>query len=215
MKGCLSLPFRLLSLALLLLAGYLAWTYRDAIRRQLHEWTADRGRPEATGRGDASLVPGAEARIAALGTSGRDTVVLSAAEVASLIAAAAATRLPGALDSIEVQLKDDQVEVHGRVDTHRVPFSFGPLSGVIHDKEAVDAGGRFVFRRRGLAEWQVTRARVRGIPLPREVLGRLLGGFSGGADGVLPVPLPVSVGGLRVSPGGVVLYGTGPGRPAL
>jgi len=37
MRGCLSLPFRLAVLVLLVLLGYVAWSYRDEIRRKVHE----------------------------------------------------------------------------------------------------------------------------------------------------------------------------------
>jgi hypothetical protein len=209
MKGCLTLPFRVLALALAVLGGYVAWTHRDAIRRRLHQWTAPGApsspsaeRPPAPGR--AALAASADAKLAALG-KGRDSVLLSAEEVANLIARVAADSLPGALDSLSVQLAQDDIEVRARVDTRRVPLSFGPLSGMLRDHESVEGGGRLLFRRRGLAEWEVARARVRGIPLPRDVLGRLLGSFHG-SEAVVPVLLPPQVGGLRVSQRGLVLY---------
>jgi hypothetical protein len=208
MKGCLALPFRLLALALAVLGAYVAWSHRDAIRRRIHAWTApssSRNAEQPAGQGNAALGPTVAAKLRALGSKGRDSVLLSAEDVASLIAAAAAERLPGALDSIAVRLQQDDIEVHARVDTRRVPLSFGPLSGVVRDREPVEAGGRLVFRQSGLAEWEVTRARVRGIPLPRNVLERLLQSFNG-SRAIVPVPLPSPVGGLRVSERGLVLY---------
>jgi hypothetical protein len=209
MKGCLTLPFRVLALALAVLGGYVAWTHRDAIRRRLHQWTAP-GAPSSPSAerspapGSVALAASADAKLAALG-KGRDSVLLSAEELASLIGRVAADSLPGALDSLSVRLAQDDIEVRARVDTRRVPLSFGPLSGVLRDHESVEGGGRLLFRRRGLAEWEVTRARVRGIPLPRDVLGRLLRSFHG-SEAVVPVLLPPQVGGLRVSQRGLVLY---------
>lgn len=206
MKGCLSLPFRLLGLALLVLGGFLAWSNRDAIRRQVHQWTADSGAAEQTGYGDAELAAASHRKLMGVGRAGADSVVLSARDVANLIAAAAAERLPGALDSVTVRLERDAILVSARVDTRRVPLSFGPLSGMLRDREQVEAGGRLVFRRAGLAEWEVTHARVRGVPLPKDVIGRMLGAFSGSEAVLLPVPIPAAVGGLRVSPAGLVVY---------
>jgi hypothetical protein len=210
MRGCLSLPFRLLALGLLVLGGFVAWSNRDEIRRRIHEWTADSGVSDSVQVGNAKLAPAAQRKLESLTGRGRDSVVLSQAEVASLLAAAAAERAPGALDSIVVRLGRDDIDVRARVDTRKVPLSFGPLSRVIRDHETVEAGGPLVFRRAGLAEWQVTRARVRGIPLPRDVLGRVLDRVGGGTESVVPVPLPSSVGGLRVAAGSVVLYGQAP-----
>jgi hypothetical protein len=210
MRGCLSLPFRLLALALLVLGGYVAWSHRDEIRRRIHAWTAESGVADSLRIGDAASAPAALRKLEALSGRSRDSVVLSPAEVASLLAAAAAERTQGALDSIGVRLDREDIEVRARVDTRKVPLSFGPLSRVIRDHETVEAGGRLVFRRAGLAEWQVSRARVRGIPLPRDVLGRVLDRVGGGTESIVPIPLPAWVGGLRVSSGGVVVYGVAP-----
>ena len=212
MRGCLSLPFRLLFLALLLLGGFVAWSYRDEIRRRIHSWTAEPGAPEASGLGRADRAPAVLRRLDALGTGRADSVLLSAADVASLIAAAAAGRDRGAVDSIEVRLAPDDIELRGRVDTRRLPLSFGPLSGVVRDHERVEIGGPLVFRRSGLAEWQVARARVRGIPLPRDVVGRVLRQFGASEENVLPLPLPATIDGLRVSSAGLVLYGRAAAR---
>jgi hypothetical protein len=212
MRGCLSLPFRLLALALLVLGGFVAWSYREEILRRVHEWTAPGAERNSVGHGDAALAPAARRKLESLGGP-RDTVLLSAGELANLVAAGAAAVLPHALDSIELRLGHDDIEVRARVDTRDVPLAFGPLSGVIRDHEPIEAGGRLVYRRSGLAEWEITRARVRRFPLPREVLSRLLARVGSTTESVVPVPLPASIGGLRVSPSGVVLYATPARRP--
>lgn len=211
MRGCLALPFRLAFLLLLLVAGFLGWSYRREIRRQIHEWTAEKSAPTAVGQGDPAQAASVQRRIQGLRGSGRDSVVLSAGDVASLLAAAVSARLPGALDSIEVRLDDDDVSVRALVDTRRVPMSLGTLRGMIRDREWVAAGGNAIFRRTGLAEWQVDRARVRGIPFPKTVIDDVLRRIVGRAEaGAVEISLPPAVGGLRVSPTGVVLYGLAP-----
>ena len=209
MRGCLSLPFRLAFLAVLVLGGYFAWSYRDDIRRKIHEWTRDDSPPQAVGLGNPARAPAVRRRIASLGSARVDSVVLSAADVASLVAASAEARVPGALDSLVTRFERDEVRLQARVDTRRLPVSLGPLGGVLRDRESLDAGGVLSFRHRGLAEWRLTRVRVRGVPLPAEVIGRLLQRYGAGDGSVVPLPLPLSVGGLRVSPAGLVLYGTG------
>lgn len=209
MRGCLSLPFRLLSLLVLIGLGYLAWSYRDEIRRQVHRWTADRSSPIATGRAQPGRAAPAARRINDLVSGRADSVVLSASDFASLADSMARVVAPGAVDSIEVTLDRDDIRVRARVDTRAVPVSLGPLGGVVRDHEVVEAGGRLVFRRAGSAEWEVEHLRVRGIPLPREVITRLLGRFSKASPGVIGFPIPRTVTGLRVAPGGVTLYGAG------
>jgi len=205
MKGCLSLPFRLLFLALMVLGGYVAWTHRQEIRERIHRWTATSGSRDSVPIGDPAGAPAARRKLAAFGSRG-DSVLLSSADLANLAAAAAGQFVPGALDSIQVRVQRDAVEFRARVDTRLVPLSFGPLAEIVRDHENVEAGGDLLFRHPGLAEWRITSARVRGIPLPKDVLGRLLSRF-GGTTGVVPIPLPATVTGLRASDAGLVLYG--------
>jgi hypothetical protein len=211
MKGCLTLPFRLAFLVLLAAGCFVAWSYRREIRRAVHRLTAESGPPPATGRSDPALVGPARRRMDSLGLR-RDSVMLSAGELASLLGAVSSGLVPGAVDSIEVVLDDDDLEVHAQLDTRRLPISLGPAAGMVHDHEFVEAGGRVQFRRAGLAEWHVERVRVRGLPLPRELIDRIMRRFTGNAEaGVVGVGVPKSVSGLRVSRTGLTLYGLAPG----
>ncbi|MGQ0701693.1 MAG: hypothetical protein ACT4PM_01005 [Gemmatimonadales bacterium] len=207
MRGCLTLPFRILFLVLLAAGLVLAWTYRHELRRRIHAWTAD-PETEAEGRADPGLVPGARARLAEVGRARTDSIVLTAAQVASLLAAQAEQRVPGAVDSITVRLQSDEVEIRGRIATRLVRTPLGPAGQVLREREWLEAGGPVAFRRAGLAEWRVERVRVRGLPIPRTVLAGWWRQFAGATDGIVAVPLPASVGGLRVTPEGLVLYGT-------
>ena len=208
MRGCFSLPFRLLGLALLVLAGYAAWSYRREIRRQIHQWTGESPAPKAAGAGHSAGAGAVLRRIDALATAAADSVLLSADDLASLAAALAAKVVPQAVDSVEVRLDRDDVEIRARVDTRKVPVSLGPLTSMVRDHEYVEAGGRLVFRRTGLAEWEVERVRVRGLPLPTNFVDQQIRRFAprAGASSV-PVTLPATVTGLRVTPTGLTLYG--------
>jgi len=208
-KGCLSLPFRLLGLALVVLAGYAAWSYRREIRRQIHRWTAESPAP-APAAGPAPVANGRAVlrRLDSLRTAGADSVVLTAGELASLAVELAGRVVPQAVDSVEIRLAGDDIELRARVDTHKVPVSLGPLSSVVRDHEYVEAGGRLIYRRPGLAEWEVKRVRVRGVPVPMSFIDEQIRRFAPRAGGsVVPVILPSEVTGLRVMPGGVTLYG--------
>ena len=68
-------------------------------------------------------------------------------------------------------------------------------------------------RRISLVEWDVERIRVRGVPVPRELVRNLLSRFGApvGQGTAMQIPTPASVTGLRVSPSGMVIYGRGRG----
>ncbi len=210
MRGCLTLPFRLLLLAILIAGGYLAWTHRREIQERIQHWSDAGATSDSLAIGNSAGAPAALAKLGSL--NGRaDSVLLAPADLANLLAAASGGLVPGGLDSIRVGAGRDALELRGRVDTRVLPLAFGPLSGIVRDHENVAAGGELLFRHSGLAEWRITSARVRGIPIPREVLTRVLARFGGTDAGVVPVLLPPAVGGLRVSPAGLVLYGRGAG----
>ncbi len=208
MRGCLTLPFRLAALVVLIAAGFLVWSYRREIRRQIHQWTSERDTVSAVGQGDPDRAPSVRRRMQSLRPGSRDSVVLTARDVAALLAEAANREVPGTLDSIEVRLDDDDVALRALVDTRRLEL--GAIRRMVRDHEWVDAGGAAVFRRASVGEWRVERARLRGIPLPGNLVEGAVNRISGGAGGRVEVPLPATVGGLRVSRRGVVLYGTGP-----
>jgi hypothetical protein len=205
MRGCLSLPFRLLLLVLLIGAGFLAWSYRDEIRRRIHGWTAE---PAVTAASEGKAEDGdpAVARRKVNQLTARDSVVLTASEVAILIAEQANSTVPGAVDSIRVTLARDEVQVRGLADTR--PLKPGLAAMVLRDREWVEAAGRLSYRRSGIAEWEISRVRVRGIPVPRSVVENYLRQLSGSAPPrVVELPLPAQITGLRTGNTGVVLYG--------
>ena len=213
MRGCLTLPFRLLLLGLLGVGLVLGWSYRDDLRRRIHAWTVEPS-PEVTeGRADPSLVSGARRRIAGLGTAGRDSVVLTAAELARLIAGEVAARLPQAMHSVQVRLARDEVEVRALLDLRVVKPPLALATRVLGDREWLDAQGRLIFRRAGVAEWEVERVRVHGLPIPRQLVEGMLRQLTGaGSPGGAAIALSPVVGGLRVAANGLVLYGPNPPR---
>jgi hypothetical protein len=210
MSGCLSLPFRILGVLLLLAGGALLWVYRRDVRRVVHEWTRDAATAEDVGRADPARVEAVRRRVDSLGLPGRDSVVLSAADVGSVMALLSQRAVPGAVDSIVVRLDRDDLEVSATVDTRRLPLPAGNIPGVLRDHERLTFGGPAVMRRAGQAEWQVDRVRIRGIPIPPRVVDGLVRRFSDRAhDRTVVLPLPPRITGLRVTAGGVTLYGAG------
>jgi hypothetical protein len=61
--------------------------------------------------------------------------------------------------------------------------------------------------RPGTAEWDLDRVIVRGLPLPSDVVSRILSRVTGRAgDGRLRIAMPEQVQGFRVRPEGVAIY---------
>jgi hypothetical protein len=210
MSGCLSLPFRILGVLLLLAGGALLWVYRRDVKRMVHEWTRDPVTADEIGRADPGRVEGVRRRVDSLGLPGMDSVVLSAADVGSVMALLSERAAPGAVDSIVVRLDRDDLEVSAVVDTRRLPLPAREIPGVLRDRERLTLGGPAMLRRAGQAEWQVSRVRLRGIPVPSVVVDGLLRRFSERArDRTAVFPLPARITGLRVTSAGVTLYGAG------
>ncbi len=203
MRGCLSLPFRLLTLVLVAGLVLLAYNYRVELRHWVHGWTAE---PEtAEGRAEPAGLAEGRRKLAQLGT-GKDSVVLTATELASLLSGEANNRIAHAADSLTVRLSHDQIEVRALVDP--LPLGVGPVLPVLRDREWVEAGGRLLYRRPGVAEWDITRARLRGVPIPGSVIEHFLRQLSGTAPAAAAeIALPPRVTGLRTESRGLVLYG--------
>ncbi len=214
MSGCLTLPFRLAALLLLVLLGFAAWSYRREIRRHIHAWTEEPGALPSRGAAEPGRAAAALRRLDSLERAGKDSVVLTASDVASVVALLTSRLMPDAVDSIEVELGPDDLELRARVDTRRIPVSLGPAGGILRPHERVEAGGPMLFRKSGLAEWRVERVRVRGLPVPGDLVDALFRRLGGGtAGGVIAVTLPRAADGLRITPRGLTLYGA-PARSA-
>ena len=212
-KGCLTLPFRLFFLALLVVAGYLAWQNRGAIRGWIHRVTADSGAVAPRVRpGEAiGAESRAEARLDSIKRGRADSVILSAAEVSSLLEPVARMRSAGAVESLTVSFDDDRLRVRGRLDAAKLPRAvIGPLAEWVRGRESLEAAGPVVMRRLGLAEWQVDQVKIRGVPLPKPLWEAAVGLVAAGATDVVPLPIDEWITGLRVTPRGIVLYGKRP-----
>ena len=98
--GCLTFPFRLLSLLLILALAAAGWLYRD----QLLEWgrgvTGARRATVSVGTPSPAGLARARAALARLQRGEADSVVLDADESASLMAQALGPVVTGQLDSV-------------------------------------------------------------------------------------------------------------------
>jgi hypothetical protein len=207
--GCLTFPVRVLGFLFLLLLLLGGWLYRD----RLIEWGrhATGARPPAAAVGAPSPAGLARARVALqrLRRGDVDSVVLDADASASLMAEALGPLVADQLDSLRVRLSDGRLGVDASLRTARLPRELlGPLSIAVRSREPVSAAGAVRMTGAGRAEWEIDRASIRDIPLPREAVPRLLGrAFGDSARRALPLMLPSGVQDLRIRPDGVTLYG--------
>lgn len=206
--GCLTFPFRLLSLLLILALAAAGWLYRD----QLLDWgrgvTGTRRAAVSVGMPSPAGLARARAALARLQRGQGDSVVLDADESASLMAEALGPVVSGQLDSVRVRLSDNRVGFDGSLRTARLPRELlGPLSVAVRSREPITAAGAVRMVEPGMAEWDIDRLSIRDIPLPREAVPRLLARALGDTTRrTLPLLLPQVVRDLRVRPEGVTLY---------
>jgi hypothetical protein len=210
--GCLTAPFKLLGLLLFVVLLALGWLYRDRLadmgRAALREATGAPAPVADTGRPSAEALESAQQKVQSLG--GRaDSVVLTAAETASLFQRGLEPYSRAFFDSMQVRLGDGTVGVTTIVRTERLPSGLlGPFGGALREREPVSADGVVRVVEPGRGSWEIRRMQFRDIPLPRDAIPRLLARASGdSARSDVPLALPSNVRDLRVRPDGVTLYG--------
>ena len=211
--SCVSLPFRLLGLALVAALVYLGWTNRDEIRRWVHRATAESAPPPAEAVDPTELANRARARMDSLSRASVDSIILTPGEVSALVSAEIGRLAGGVAESVTVTLEDGIVAMRGRVDASQLPReSLGPLADWIKGKQTVEAKGPFSLARVGLVEWRIDGVTVQGVPLPRALWSRFLALVVPGTNGVLTFPVADWVTGIRVTRAGVTLHGKRRGR---
>lgn len=206
--SCLSLPARMLGMALLAGVVYVGWTNRADVRRWVHQQTAEPAPPP-----DARVLPGelrqrAMTRLDSLARHRADSVVLTRGEIGALVVAEVDRRAAGIADSVRVELGDGDVSIRARVDAGRLEGrNLGPLAEWLSGRQTVEVGGPVGLLRLGTGEWRVERVVVRGLPVPKALWERLLAAVVPGARSTLTFPVDRWITGVRVTPDGAVLYG--------
>jgi hypothetical protein len=113
------------------------------------------------------------------------------------------------LDSLQVELLEDEVRVRARLRTARLPAELiGPLAVGLRSNEPVEATGPLRVTGAGEGEWVVRSFQIRDIPVPAPAIPRLVSRALGdpGRETV-PWKVPAGVRGIRIRPGGATLYG--------
>ena len=212
--SCLAWPARLMGTAVLAAVLYLGWVNRADVRRWVHQRTAEPAPPPDETVTPVELRRRATARLDSLERGRADSVVLTPGEVATMVIEEVNRRSAGIADSVAVELRDGGVAIRARSDAARLPKgALGPLAEWVSGRETVVVEGPVALRRLGTAEWRLEQVTIRGLPVPRGLWERLLGLVVPGAGGTLSFPVDRWITGIRVTPGGAVLFG-GPAERA-
>lgn len=210
MRGCLTLPFRVLGclgLILLLVAGYL---YRDRVVQFVRDLTGRR-QPvaEVVGRPTEGGARRARDKIDSLNAWRADSVVLTAPEMASLIGAGLDPAFRNQVDSLAVTLGDERIGIEASLLTDRIPRSaLGPLGSMVDKREHLSASGTVELVEPGRAVWIVDRLSLGNFPFPKDMIPRLLERALGSHSSEVPFALPHGLRAVRIRPTGVSLFGS-------
>lgn len=211
--GCLAAPFKLIGVTGLLLALVVGWFYRDRLGAELGRLVRPSGRSDEStgvGRPGSRSLASAQAKIDSLNGWRADSVVLSASEVASLIGAGLDPSLRRQLDSLQVELGEGEIMVRANLATARLPRELiGPLAVALRPREPVEAGGPLRVSEPRKAAWEVRSFSIRDIPLPRDVVPKLIArAFGDSTRRSIPVRIPTGVRDIRLRPSGATLFGS-------
>jgi hypothetical protein len=197
----------------LVLALAVGWLYRDRLAgelRRIFDWSSQAEEPTGTGRPGSRALISAQSKIDSLNGWRADSVVLTASEVASLIGSGLDPGLRRQLDSLQVELGEDEVAVSALVATARLPRELiGPLALALRSREPVKAGGPLRVVEPRKAEWALRSFSIRDIPIPRDAVPKLVAkAFGDTTRRTVPVRIPAGIQEIRVRPSGATLFGT-------
>ncbi len=209
MTGCLTFPLKVAATLVLLVVLAAGWFYRDDIVRFSRAQLGMPALPSRVGLPEAGGAERGRSRMDSLVRARVDSVVLTPVEMASLIDAELRRLASGAPDSISVELGDRELTIRGQISTEPIPAAIRDiLGGALGAREEVELTGTLGLQRAGVGEFEVRRVRVRGFPIPRDLVDRLVGRYVPRAAGpVVSFDVPAAVTGIRVTPRGVILYG--------
>jgi hypothetical protein len=148
--------------------------------------------------------------------SGQVFQTLSANDLASYAFAQLSSKLPGAAQNVETSVSGDVVSVRADVRMADIGGSsvLGSLGGMLNEREKVQLSGTFNVLKPGVAEFVVKDVKIRNFTVPHGMISPLIKRLDQGArpagmsENAIAVPIPRSVGDIRVANGKVTLYKT-------
>lgn len=212
MIGCLTAPFRALGCLVVVGGLALGWLYRDQVVRTARGWLPRAEAPAAAtsaGRPGARALASAKSKVDSLNGWGADSVVLTPSELASLVGDGMDAEVRRQLDSLRVEPLDGEVRIRARLRTGRLPSDVvGPLAIALRETEPIEAIGPLRVLRPSVGEWDVRSIKIRELPLPADLVHRVVGRVLGNPQQeTVPVRMPRGVRAIRLTPGAAILYG--------
>lgn len=148
-------------------------------------------------------------------TGGPAFVAVDGAAAAALALGDLRTRLPSGLTDVAVQVTGE--EITWRAVVRPAEFGgqtlLGPVYRLLPERDTVRVRGTLEGVRAGLGQFRVRSVRFGSVPVPTRAIAPLLRQVAGGsarpagvADDAFAVPLPKTVGDVRVRDGRVTLY---------
>ncbi len=200
---------------ILLVAAVAGWQYRSQLAdayqtfRGVEEPTASQ---EVFWEGQGS--PSPEARESAIRKyqrmariDGPELVILSSAEMASLIRDGLDPVGRRALDSLSVTLEDGRLILEALLVTDVWgKDALGLLGGLLRPYEPLRAAGPARIVRPGVLAWEPDEFSVRSIPFPRAAILPIVKRLAGRDDGQMLFGVPSTVAEIRIEPGKVTFY---------
>ena len=210
--GCLSAPVRLIGWLSVIAALALGWLYRDRLIREGRRLLAGHAAAAPVvsgGRPGARALESARSKVDSLNGWRADSIVLTPAEVASLMGSGLQPAFRKQLDSLQVELLEGEVAVRARLRTARLPKELvGPLGVALRTYEPVQAVGPLRVLGPGTGEWAIRSLRIRDFPLPDAMVPRLVSrALDDPGRQTVPWRVPAGVRAIRLRPGSATLYG--------
>jgi len=214
MNGCLKGVLKLGCALAIICVLALAWWFRAPIMSTLARWFGgSQALPPvadtAVGAPTPSATASGQQKVTTLRrAAGPDSIVLTPNEMASLIGAGIDWRVRKTYDSLRVELQEDKLILHARLDTRALPpGTLGPFAGMFGDHEPLRMGGTVSIARPGTALYDITEISLRGIAIPGPLITQITKQMAGASpDGAVPVKVDPAVTDVKVHPTGVVLY---------
>jgi len=179
-----------------------AW--RDGLRGARAAETAPRHQGPQAGRPSPAALKRAQDKEDLISVpSGPRTVVLTADELASLVADGLEPEARRSLDSIAVTLEGDRFTLNARVRTAALGDALGPLTQLLNPYERLQLSGPAHVRSPGHVGWTPDSLMLRTFTVPPGGIAGLIRALTGARDGTIPIVVPATVGALRIRADGV------------
>ncbi|HEV8447410.1 MAG TPA: hypothetical protein VGQ44_11330 [Gemmatimonadaceae bacterium] len=214
--GCIT---RLGCLFVLLIVAIGAWLTRDRWLTRLEQRAshAPRAAAVATERWEPLSDAAADTTRGALKRLGepRGQVFesVSPAALASYVYQQVAKRMPTVADSVEAMANGDKLSLRAVVSVSDLGGAIGDAVGIVHDRERVELTGTLSVLKPGTAVFDVSDARIHGLPIPKGMIATLIDRIQpvrqpGVSPNALPLPIPRYIGDIRVASSKITLYKT-------